>query len=317
MSPGLAPSPRILVIKLAALGDVVQAFGPFQAIRDAHPDAHITLLTTKIYADFLKSAPWFDDIWVDTRPKALAVGAWIALRKRLMDAEFSRVYDVQTSDRSSGYHRLFWPGPRPEWSGIARGCSHPHTNPNRDHMHTLDRQRDQLQMAGLTNFPEADLNWLQNNGTSFDIAGDYALIVAGGSADRPRKRWPVERFAALCQHLMARGITPVLIGGKADQNATALIAKATTGVRDLTDQTTLSDIYMLARSAKVSVGNDTGPMHLIAKAGCATVVLFSDDSNPSICAPRGDTVCIEQEPDLIDLSEDRVWRVVQRCGGLS
>ena len=32
---------RILVIKLGALGDVVLALGPFEAIRKHHPKAHI------------------------------------------------------------------------------------------------------------------------------------------------------------------------------------------------------------------------------------------------------------------------------------
>jgi hypothetical protein len=40
---------RILIIKLAALGDFVQAFGPFAAIRAYHPESHITLLTTPPY----------------------------------------------------------------------------------------------------------------------------------------------------------------------------------------------------------------------------------------------------------------------------
>ena len=48
---------RILVIKLGALGDVVLALGPFAAIRDAHPDAHITLLTTVAYADLMRASP--------------------------------------------------------------------------------------------------------------------------------------------------------------------------------------------------------------------------------------------------------------------
>ena len=43
---------RILIIKLGALGDVVLACGPFEAIRKHHPGAKITLLTTKPYENF-------------------------------------------------------------------------------------------------------------------------------------------------------------------------------------------------------------------------------------------------------------------------
>lgn len=306
MRPTALPIKNILVIKLAALGDVVQAFGPFQAIRYAHPDAHITLLTTAPYATFLQASPWFDDVWVDERPKAANLGGWLRLRRRLRHAEFGRVYDLQTSDRSSTYRQLFWPGQKPEWSGIAKGCSHPHANLDRDAMHTMDRQHEQLELAGIEAFPKPDLSWLAAGPQVSKIDGDYALIVPGGSAGRPRKRWPAARFSDVSNHLSEAGVAPVLIGGDADQQATASIAKTVPSAINLTGQTTLADIFFLAGNAKVSVGNDTGPMHLIACAGCPTTVLFSDDSNPVICAPRGDAVQVIQVPDLQDLAAEQV-----------
>ncbi len=54
---------RILVIRLGALGDFVQSFGPFAAIRAHHPDANVTLLTTAPFAELARQAPWFlDDV---------------------------------------------------------------------------------------------------------------------------------------------------------------------------------------------------------------------------------------------------------------
>lgn len=300
MAQSPTPGSRILVIKLAALGDVVQAFGPFAAIHAAHPDSHITLLTTPPYAEFLGASPWFDDVWTDTRPRALAAGAWLALRRRLIDAGFTRVYDLQTSDRSSTYYRLFWPGRRPAWSGIARGCSHPHANPDRDAMHTIDRQREQLEMAGITAFPEPDLAWLSTHARVIQD-GDYALIVPGGSAGRPRKRWPADRFAALAQHLVQSGTTPLVLGSGPDRSATADVIKAVPEAVDLTGRTSLFDVFGLAQGARLAVGNDTGPMHLIAAAGCSTTVLFSDDSDPTICVPRGPDVRVVRRSDLGEL----------------
>jgi len=60
--------PRILVIKLGALGDFVQALAPMAAIRRHHPGAHITLLTTDPFVELAAASRWFDDIWVDSRP---------------------------------------------------------------------------------------------------------------------------------------------------------------------------------------------------------------------------------------------------------
>jgi ADP-heptose:LPS heptosyltransferase len=49
------------------------------------------------------------------------------------------------------------------------------------------------------------------------------------------------------------------------------------------------------------VGNDTGPMHLIATVGCPSVVLFSNESDPALCAPRGRSVTILRRPNLSSL----------------
>ena len=119
------PQSGILVIKLGALGDFVQALGPMAAIRAHHKDQRITLLTTTPFAGFAKASGYFDDIWIDGRPGGMDLAGWFKLLSRLRNGGFGRAYDLQTSDRSSFYYRFFWPN-FPEWSGIARGCSHPH-----------------------------------------------------------------------------------------------------------------------------------------------------------------------------------------------
>ena len=97
---------QVLVIKLGALGDVVQATGPFAAIRGHHPNAHITLLTAPVFRDFLAASNWFDEVWVDSRPSWKNWRDWHRLRFQLRGAQFDRVYDLQTSDRSNLYFHL-------------------------------------------------------------------------------------------------------------------------------------------------------------------------------------------------------------------
>ena len=72
---------KILVIKLSALGDFIQALGPMAAIRKHHPEAHITLLTTKMFRIFGENCGYFDDILIDERPNTLDFFGWVKLRK--------------------------------------------------------------------------------------------------------------------------------------------------------------------------------------------------------------------------------------------
>lgn len=273
---------RVLVIKLAALGDFAQAFGPFAAIRAHHPGARITLLTTKPYAPLARLSPWFDEVWEDGRPSWADIPAVLRLVRRLRAARFDRVYDLQTSARSSRYRRFV--GRRAEWSGIAPGASHPHANPRRDFMHTVDRQREQLGMAGIRDFPEPDLSWLDADVSRFGLPERFALLVPGASPGRPAKRWPAERFGALAAGL---DLPAAVIGGPAEAPLAAAIRAAAPGSIDLTGRTGFADIAALARKAAFCVGNDTGPTHLVAACGCPTLALFGEDSDPALCAPRG------------------------------
>ena len=306
---GEAAEPAILVIKLGALGDVVQALGPMAAIRRHHADAHIVVLTTGPFADFLRASPYADEVWVDPRPHKLNFAGLLALRSRLRGGKFRRVYDLQTSERSSLYFKIMGPA-RPEWSGIAPSCSHPHANPKRDAMHTVDRQRDQLAMAGVEDVPAIDLSWVSADVARFKLPEPYALLVPGGSAGRPAKRWPVAKYAALATELTAHGATPVLIGGPDEKGLGETIRSVAPRARDLIGKTSFADIAVLARGAGAAIGNDTGPMHLIAATGCPSVVLFSAESDPKLCAPRGAEVVVLRRENLQGLGVDEVLRLL-------
>jgi len=297
---------RILVIKLGALGDFVLALGPFAAIRAAHREAHITLLTIPALAPAARASGYFDEVWTDSRPGFCRPGAWLALRRRLRDGGFRRVYDLQTSDRSSWYFHLMGPGRRPEWSGIARGCSHPHDNPRRDFMHTAERQAEQLAIAGIDRVPPADLSWASADVARYELEPHFALLVPGGAPHRPRKRWPVENYAALARSFAEQKVQPVLLGTGAEERIAAELRRLAPEVRSLVGETTIEDIAVLAGMAAGAVGNDTGPMHIIAAAGCPAVVLFSDESDPALTAPRGPAVVILRRDNLADLPLEEV-----------
>lgn len=298
---------NILVIKLAALGDFVQAFPPFAAIRAHHPDARITLLTTPPFAGLARRSPWFDEVWEDGRPSWGDLPAVWRLARKLRAGRFDRVYDLQTSSRSSRYRLLV--GGRAEWSGIAPGASHPHANPQRDFMHTFERQREQLAMAGITRFPEPDLSWLDADLSAYALPDRFALLIPGASPGRPAKRWPVERFGELAAGL---DLPCAVLGAKGEAALARSILAAAPGSIDLTGRTGFLEIGALARKADFCVGNDTGPTHLVALCGCPTLALFGDDSDPALCAPRGPAVRVLRHRPLSDLPVAQVRTALDR-----
>ena len=295
---------KILIIKLGALGDFIQALGPMAAIRRHHPHAKIILMTTKPFEKFAEDCGYFDGVLVDERPGTLNIPAWLRLRKDLNSENFTRVYDLQNNDRTGFYFKLF--SKKPEWVGIAKGASHRNTDPDRSIGHAFDGHAQTLRLAGINDVKIDTLEWMQAKIDSFPLRKPYVLLVPGSAPARPEKRWPADHYARLAQILVQLGYQPVLIGGSAEAEAVEKIMRACPEAVNLVGQTSLQQIAVLARDAAAAIGNDTGPMHLIAATGCPCLALFSKTSNPVKHAPMGANVTVILESDLKNLSPEKV-----------
>ena len=311
---------KILVIKHGALGDFILSLGPCASIRKHHSRDHITLLTSSAFRDFANDSNYFDEIIIDDRSSIWKLNKIWKLCMQLRKRNFYRVYDLQTSTRSNFYYNFFRfkRGPFLEWSGTARGCTHPDNNKNRNKIHTIERHKQQLKDIGIVNIKLTDLSWVKNN-RNFNIKSPYIIISPGSSSHRLKKRWPEKDYAFIAKKFINKGITPVVIGNKEDYEIAKFICMNATGCVNLLNETTIQDICVLSRDANLAIGNDTGPMHAIAMSGCNTLVLFSNDSNPVRCAPRTTKkrkkVKIIQQNDLRKLSKEIVINVLDNDFG--
>ena len=301
---------KILVIKLGALGDFIQAASPFNAIRLHHKTEKITLLTSPDFMDIANASPWFDQVKIDHKPHALQIAKWISLRKWMRSSGFTRIYDLQTSDRSNFYYQMMKPlsklNPKPDWSGNARDCSHPHNNFHRDLMHTIERQKEQLNLAGIDSIPPGNFSWINPDISKFGLQNTYVVLVPGGAAHRPAKRWPSQYYQQLIQYFASKKIQVALIGGKEEIPLLNELAATHPICISLAGTTNLLDLFSLPRNSLVVIGNDTGPMHVAAVSGCKTIVLYSSESNPSLCAQRGNDVTIFRRNNLLDINPAQI-----------
>ena len=313
----LMPSPqmnqdRILVIKLGAFGDFVQALGPMAAIRRHHPDAHITLLTTEPFITLGRESGYFDDIWTDTRPSLKKIGSILALRRRLRHGKFRRVYDLQNNDRTALY--LWLTGlsnlTRPEWVGAGFGASHRNTSPARTAGHAFEGHVQTLGLAGINDVTIDSLDWVRADAAGFSLPHPYILLVPGSAPNRPEKRWPAKYYGELARHLYGWGYTPVIVGTLQENDAGKTIRESCSDAINLCGQTSMMDLVALARKAAGAIGNDTGPMHLIAPTGCPVIVLFSGHTDPVRHGPKGEHVRIVQKDNLSSLTSDEFLKEI-------
>lgn len=341
---------RVLVIKLGALGDFVQALGAMRVVRATHPSARITLLTTPPFEAFAKACPYFDIVEADGRPKDIKGRA--DLIRRLRAAGYDMVYDFQNNDRTSQYF-MGLTGKKPLWSGAAKGASHQHMNENRAEMHNFDRLAEQLRHAGLGPKPPGDptgwiigqdvlpsLDWIRPafrdpprfQPEFFSLNGPYMLLIPGSSPEHPEKRWPSDRFAKIATWVADAGITPVILGTKAEGDIGNQIMKLEPRAKSLISRTDLFQLATLAERAVFALGGDTGPMHLAAAARAPGICLFAQEWTDQMAddlrsvwnprtrlgraAPRGGPMMVLHAATLEAVSVDDVKRAAIGLGVL-
>ncbi|MES2608055.1 MAG: glycosyltransferase family 9 protein [Pseudomonadota bacterium] len=290
-----------LVIKLGALGDMVQALPMFDVLRQRFGD-NLTLLTTAPFAEFAKRSGHFKAIICDDRTSLKTnLGVLCRLRKHY----FARIIDLQNVDRTRLY-RFLLKGRFGQWIASPR---------NQKHTHPYEQYTDLCAAQKWPALPPIDIRMMAE---PFDTLPPkpYVMVVAGASnVHGGRKRWSQENYAALCSQLLKEGITTILVGSVNDNLAELESLCVNTGVINLIGKTSLYQLITLGMNANGAIGNDTGPQLIIAASGCPTVTLFSSVNPPS----KGGAWPWDQTryknisaDDLTELSVDAVWDVLHR-----
>jgi ADP-heptose:LPS heptosyltransferase len=302
----------ILVIKLGALGDVVLSEGALRDIREHHPGQRITILTGPPYRRLLERCPWVDRVWTDPRAPRLRLDRMWQLRRRLHEAGFGMVYDLQNSGRTHFYYRYLFP--RVAWSGTMPGCSHQYV-PEPSERGTAPLVA-QLRSAGIAarHASRPQLDWMAGDASGhLERAGvepPFVTLIPGSSARNRDKRWP--HFAGLAHRLRERGYTPVTVPGPDEiDEAIALPAVALFDAEGRCLD--LLDLAGVLKRTALVVGNDTGPTHIAAFLGVPGVALFGTHVSHIRPALRDAGFGILEDRDLANITVDQVLAALP-CG---
>ena len=114
-----------------------------------------------------------------------------------------------------------------------------------------------------------------------------ALLPGTGG---PRKGWGAGNYAELARTLTASGVSVTVLWGPGERALAERIAAGGGGV-ELAPPTSIPELAALMSRASVVVGGDTGPVHLAASLGVATVAIFVA-TDPARNGPRGRRVTV-------------------------
>ena len=147
---------NILIIKHGSLGDIAQASGAIQDIFEHHKDNEIHLLTTKPYFDLFKKSPYISNVILDKRLSKLNLIYLYSLMRSIKKYNFTKVYDLQNSSRTSFYKRILFPKASKDiWSSTETTLPEGKSKNDFDKDSVLERFEHQLKsssnfLSGLT-----------------------------------------------------------------------------------------------------------------------------------------------------------------------
>ncbi len=118
--------------------------------------------------------------------------------------------------------------------------------------------------------------------------GGVALLPGTGGCG---KAWPPAEFAELARRLGGAGVDTVVAWGPGERALAERIAADGGGRAAPAPPTSIPELAALLARARVVVGGDTGPVHLAASLGVATVAIFTA-TDPARNGPRGRRVAI-------------------------
>lgn len=288
---------RILLVRTSALGDVVHALPVLRALRRRFPRARLGWAVEDLYGPLLAGHQDLDDL-VPVRTRAWRRGLFRAATWREIGAlrRALRRFDADVALDLMGNHKGALLA---RWSGARRRIG----------LGRADR-REPSSAAWITQPVPARGGHAVERGMSL-LAGldldpateavDFGptAILPGPAAGAPRgvlihpgaawsnKRYPPERWGEVAARLARHLQEPVTVAqAPGEETLATAVAASSGGAATVAPAPSLAEFARLARSSRLVLGADTGPLHLAHALGVPVLMLFGP-THPERHGPYG------------------------------
>lgn len=265
----------ILIIKLGAMGDVINTF-PLVVNLKTKLGARIHWVVDPLSSPLVSEHPYVDKVIVFDKQKWKISLPYVI--KQIRKQTFDITLDLQRILKSGiltmsakTRRRIGFDKKRcKEMTWMLPFERIPVSN---THSHMLNQY---LEFASYLKVPSNNVRWeIPVSGkTPFDLPKDYIVLNIG--ATKPANRWTEKGFAALIHKLKNNfHIDSVLTGGREDTGmANSVAASSNSVVINLVGKTSVIELKEVLTGSKAVVSCDTGPMHLAVALGKDVVALF-------------------------------------------
>jgi heptosyltransferase-1 len=326
---------KILLIKMSAMGDVVQTIPLWNKLRRRYPSARLDWLATPAVTELLQHNPavsnviqFFRNEWA-TPWRLTPFVSSARLVAMLRAAEYDLVLDLQGQLRSAVFAfasgapvRIGFDKPRADvwkasprkipdearkhaWQGAREGSWLAYTHhiavPTLD-VHPVERYLSVGPLLGLDDdAPDFSFPIPHEASIRIDALLDYygiaktKLIAIAPGTNWETKAWRTDAFAEVARNFMQKSCAVIFIGSDRERAVCEEVARLAPGAVNLAGETTLSELAALIRCASICVTNDSGPLHLAVALDRPVVSIFGP-TDPVWAGPyRRDGVVLRAE----------------------
>jgi heptosyltransferase-1 len=278
--------PRILVVRLGSMGDVIAALPAVASLKHSIPHSKITWVIDPKWSLLLKGNPYVDSVvHLDRRNFVGLRNAWRELRS----ARYDFAVDFQGLVKSALVATLARPerifGFNAEYARESAASWFYSTKVPIRSYHAVERNLDLAAAAGASNilrtFP------LPPGERQAKLPeGDFVLAspLAGWGA----KQWPLEYYAKLAERLHRECGMPLVLDAPHALNVQGAQAHVST----------LAGLIYATRRATAVVGLDSGPLHLAAALGKQGIAIYGP-TDPARHGPYGGTIGVLRSSDAV------------------
>jgi len=296
--------PRILVLQLKRMSDLLLTTPALAALRKNDPEAEITLAVDSACRELLPAFSFINDSLIFSR-KAGNRAFW----QKLIFSSFDICLDFTGNDRSAIFSILSKSHQRIAFQSANKSQLRIFYNEfvasSARENHTIDHYLHLLRPLNIEpgegrialDLPE----WTEKKAHQLleetHVDEPYVMIHPGSM--RPEKYWLADRWAAVIDFCKNELRLPCIVTGAKETYEAEQIAriKAKTSFHDLTGRTDLLSLAALARRARLLLSVDSVPMQFGAAFGTPQVALFGK-SNPLLWRPRHEKALVVQSGSM-------------------
>lgn len=252
---------NILIIKHGSLGDMIRISGIIESIKGKHKNANLILLTTNSFRSLMDKNPYIDEIIIDDRKPFYNFFYYLKLKKRINKFSFQKIYDLQNSQRTSIYKKIF-----------LNNITWISTNMEKHPISGIQGLIDMLHKHKIPtiNAFHPNLDWMKNDIHDLlvfhNLKSGYILMIPGSSKAHKEKRWPF--FPELVNLLLTNNYQVVTVLGPDELDLKEKIP----GI--VLKNLSWGDLTGVIDSSSAIVSNDTGPIHIAACLKKKGIILF-------------------------------------------